>query len=126
VFTLHYWYTRSSTVGLSLRGQWLAAGTEVLLNPFDAAMFYVSGSDPDATAAVVTAAMAAMLLAQPLLALKALSRVEVGRAGWRPYVRRGKATHRERTSARLDMRTGWLPIATVGTALQDALTSILT
>jgi hypothetical protein len=114
LFTLHYWYTCSSTVGLSLRGHWLAAGAGAVLGLWEITTFFLSDTDHSTFAMVATAALSSIALVQPVLVMKALSRVEVGRMGWCPYVRREKATHRERTSARTDARTGWPVIAIVG------------
>jgi hypothetical protein len=113
LFTVHYWYTCSSTVGLSLRGQWLSAGLGLVINLLEDVVL-LSEADRGVTVLVIAAVAATIGLVQPLLALKALCRVEVGHKGWRPHIRREKATHRERASARMDARMDWRIVAIVG------------
>ncbi|KAJ7262642.1 hypothetical protein B0H12DRAFT_1231091 [Mycena haematopus] len=107
VLDLGYWYTRTSTVFISVSGTILIA-LSGLMAAFAHIANTVSASQwwPWVWLIVLTLATKFSL---PLLMLKTVTRVEFSRneSTSIPTVRMIDPTHKERTSQRLDLRTSW-------------------
>ncbi|KAJ7150681.1 hypothetical protein C8R46DRAFT_496858 [Mycena filopes] len=97
VLSCTYWVTRTSTTGISVPGT-ACIGAAGLISL--ASQLYKRPSGAQAVVALE-------LGLEPLLVLKAISRLEVTSVGGLPRIRWVPATHQERTSARLDARTDW-------------------
>ncbi|TFK38532.1 hypothetical protein BDQ12DRAFT_631119 [Crucibulum laeve] len=105
---IHYWYTRSSTVGISVHGNaLLAAGifTDFMLQVREATRH----TEMAMFSKLVSCLISATIWLPTLLSLiKAITRIEID--WWRsfiPIIRRSQATHRERASQRLDSQLPW-------------------
>ncbi|KAJ7461486.1 hypothetical protein FB451DRAFT_484173 [Mycena latifolia] len=95
----HYWWTRVSTVGISISSVVFLAAGNTLRNITDVL------HPPDGDTA--TWVIALFLQVIPFLMCKAIIRAEFGWRKWYPTLTRVPANHRERTSQRIDGRTSW-------------------
>ncbi|THV02601.1 hypothetical protein K435DRAFT_962911 [Dendrothele bispora CBS 962.96] len=95
-----YWYTRNSTVFISVPGTLLLVAADILssiANWIDDELIYVSISFAIIGTPVV------------FFHLRTALRIELEWRGWIPTLRRVHPSHRERVSHRLDMTLDWYP-----------------
>ncbi|KAJ7119609.1 hypothetical protein C8R44DRAFT_788507 [Mycena epipterygia] len=114
VLEIGYWYTRTSTVSISVSGTVLVALSGII-----AAFAHVANTAETDKLNTLTSHWIQWLwlivltlatkLSLPWFMLKAVTRFEFSRnnSNWYPSVRRVGATHKERNSQRLDSRTTW-------------------
>ena len=111
ILNLHYWYTRTSTVSISISGSMLFAlsacsehiiGAIIPLQELNkGAGFWTSVFFSFPTVLVTV-----IILLPQLAMVKAVMRLEwVANSGWMPRLRRVRANHQERASDRLDRCT---------------------
>ncbi|KAG5634493.1 hypothetical protein H0H81_001765 [Sphagnurus paluster] len=101
-----YWFTRQSTVGISIPGTALLVASSVL-EEVDSIATHKTGPASHYATALLFAVVDSVILLAP--AVKAILRVEVGWwKGWIPTLRMAKATHSERASERMEGRTTWV------------------
>ncbi|KAJ6554099.1 hypothetical protein B0H10DRAFT_1967944 [Mycena sp. CBHHK59/15] len=114
VLDVGYWYTRTSTVYISVSGTVLIALSDII-SAFALIATAVETHKLDTSTShwlqwlwLIVLALATDF-SLPLFMLKAVTRLEVSRnnSNWFPSVRRVGPTHKERNSQRLDSRTGW-------------------
>jgi hypothetical protein len=96
-----YWFSLQTTAGISTWAIIANAGCRVASHTMDSLKF-ASREHFSAAILAATAVSAIVALPEPLLELKGALRLRVSWKRWRPAVRRLPATHRERTSERLD------------------------
>ncbi|KAJ6537787.1 hypothetical protein B0H19DRAFT_1240499 [Mycena capillaripes] len=110
---MSYWYTRTSTVCISISGTILLALGEILgaigsaVNTAELKKAEFSGSEWLLWLLIVVILAATLLL--PFSMLKTVTRLAFSwdKSRWIPAVRRVSPTHMERASQRLDLRTSW-------------------
>ncbi|KAJ6611312.1 hypothetical protein B0H10DRAFT_371219 [Mycena sp. CBHHK59/15] len=114
VLDVGYWYTRTSTVYISVSGTVLIALSDII-SAFALIATAVETHKLDTSTShwlqwlwLIVLALATDF-SLPLFMLKAVTRLEVSRnnSNWFPSVRRVGPTHKERNSQRLDSCTGW-------------------
>lgn len=114
LLNMSYWYTRTSTVGISISGTILLALVEVLgaiggaVNAAEQQKVGFSSSDA-LTWLWVVIVILATTFPLPFSMLKTVTRLAFSwdKSRWIPTVRRVNPTHMERASQRLDSRTSW-------------------
>ncbi|KAJ7471932.1 hypothetical protein FB451DRAFT_1134760 [Mycena latifolia] len=106
VLEMGYWYTRTSTICLSIPGTVLIAFSKII--ECVAEIEDESTSDLFQWLLIIILTLVAGLFL-PFFMLKAVTRLEISRNKfrWFPSVRLAPPTHKERNSQRLDSRTGW-------------------
>jgi hypothetical protein len=115
---MSYWYTRTSTVAISVSGTILLALSDIL-ETLTVAANAVEESKLDSEFSssqwlpllwtVMIMMISAIGFPRPFFMLKTTTRLAFSRdkSRWVPSVRRVSTTHRERASQRLDSRTSW-------------------
>ncbi|KAJ6562522.1 hypothetical protein B0H19DRAFT_1248232 [Mycena capillaripes] len=114
ILDMSYWYTRTSTVSISVLGTVLLA-TSKILSACNNVASLVEGPESEFQSSNslellwLTALALTTGFPMPLFMLKTVTRVAVSRdnSRWFPSIRRISPTHRERASQRLDSRTNW-------------------
>ena len=110
VLDIRYWYTRTSTVSISILGTALMSGSDLLhkLGSFIIEQRLKEFSILGFIASLLLGIFTSLVL--PLLMLKAILRIEFRwwkGTTWIPIMQKAGATHRERASERLEATTSW-------------------
>ena len=109
----HYWYTRTSTVSISILGTLLMSGSRIIVK---LGSFIVKQKTNEFTVTAIIGLLTSLLifistsLVLPLLMMKAVLRVEFRwwkETTWIPSMQRVNAKHRERASQRLEATVSW-------------------
>lgn len=110
ILDIRYWYTRRSTVSISILGTALISGSELYgkLETFFVKEKLKGFSIPRFIASLLLITSTSLVL--PLLMIKAILHIEFH--WWKgtslfPIMQRGAATHRERASERLEATMSW-------------------
>lgn len=106
-----YWYTRTSTVGISIPGTAMSAIGDLIDLVADirttARKNNLTSNQWEQWLWLLIKRAITTLLA-PLLMLKAITRLDIQvKRGWIPHFKRASPTHLERASERLDARISW-------------------
>ncbi|KAF5370516.1 hypothetical protein D9615_010329 [Tricholomella constricta] len=105
---IRYWFTRRSTVGISIPGTALTAASWIIAGLDDAAIPLRADNSNFFAWIVALLTATFTVLVDPLIQLKAIFRIEVTWwKGWIPVLQKAKATHSERASERMEARTSW-------------------
>ena len=111
---IHYWYTRISTIGISIPATLLFASA-ASLNYVMLVLSNGHGKNWSVLRWCWRFVIALPIdMALPLVMVKAVTRAEVRWRGYIPVVWFAPATHRERASVRLDAQVGWRSKVLVG------------
>ena len=107
---IRYWYTRTSTVSISILGTALLSGSD-LFNKLG--LFVIEQKMKEFSVLGFTSSLLLIMftsLVLPLLMIKAILRIEFRwwkGITWVPIMQKAGATHRERASERLEAATSW-------------------
>ncbi|KAJ7619364.1 hypothetical protein FB45DRAFT_1007031 [Roridomyces roridus] len=110
ILDLSFWYTRTSTVGISISGTILQAVPDIIGHVLGAAGViepHMQGLERLVIIWAITVLLGFFLLT-PLLMLKTVARLSFSWDSWIPSVSRASPNHRERASQRLDSCTSWV------------------
>lgn len=110
ILDIRYWYTRTSTVSISILGTALISGSELFVK---LGSFLVNEKRKGFSifgfiSSLVLTMFTSLVL--PLLMIQAILRIEFRKwkgTMWIPIMQRAGATHRERASERLEAATSW-------------------
>ena len=110
ILDIHYWYSRVSTVSISISGT-AFLGLSSVLRILVEIPFYVNYIAHSSNKLVdVFHLLLSIDLLATFMMIKTITRTQFGwwqGTTWIPMVRRGVATHGERASMRLDARMSW-------------------
>ncbi|KAJ7619341.1 hypothetical protein FB45DRAFT_1095422 [Roridomyces roridus] len=123
ILQLNYWYTRTSTVGISISGTVLQAVPDIvppIIGAIVAFKPHMRGLELFTSLWAITLVVGFFLLT-PLLMLRTVARLSFNWNAWIPSVSRASPNHKERASQRLDSRTSWVFQA----AMSITLTAII-
>jgi hypothetical protein len=120
ILDIRYWFTRRSTVSISILGTALMSGSElfVKLGSFLVKQNLQGSSVPQFIASLLLSISTSLVL--PLLMIKTILHIELhwwNETTWIPIMQRLGATHRERASERLEASTSWRTKAAVRVAV---------
>ncbi|KAF9449356.1 hypothetical protein P691DRAFT_728077 [Macrolepiota fuliginosa MF-IS2] len=110
--TIHYWYTRTSTVGIARIGTTFLASSLLTSTIHMMAGTFIASRGDGSWFTKVQPILAIQFI-PPFVMLKAVSRLEFGwssrkgKSSWIPRVFIAKATHLERASQRVEGRVSW-------------------